>query len=280
MAIDRRTLEGIESCRPGSDDLQSPELADVARAVRDDPQAQSTYARVQKSDAAIRAAMEQVPVPVGLAARIVTALAADALATSSASNGAQTSRVPSGTILAGAVSAAQQVEHAEDQVVATSRPSRRAWSRRDWLAIGAAMAATVVVAVGVQKYLDTGDDAPLDALADRWLSELGPTWHDMQQMPKGFVVPAAITAEATGWQAIGRTKGVAYRLVHATAGTAQLFVVRMATNGLPVRRRPRRSRIPADARSAIGKAVAWCTCWWLRGTNATSARLSTPRPCP
>ncbi len=58
----------------------------------------------------------------------------------------------------------------------------------------------------------------------------------MSEAPKQFVIPPSITAEASGWQRIDAARGisgVAYRLTHARAGTAQLFVVRLSRQGLP-----------------------------------------------
>ena len=72
--MERRIIEGIESCRPGSDDLLAPELADVAQCIEFDSQAGDAYQRAQKWDASVSRAMEQVEVPAGLSERILAAL--------------------------------------------------------------------------------------------------------------------------------------------------------------------------------------------------------------
>lgn len=224
MTIDRRTLEGIEACRPGSDDLQSDELADVARRVQDDPQARAVYARVQQWDAAVSSAMEQVPVPVGLAERILARLSA-----SGSGSG------PSGAV---ADALAQTAGAAPD---AGPRPGESAprdlgRSRRRWLTGAAAVAATVAVAVFLAQYVSTTSDTPLEAMADAWLAQLKPKWRGMSQAPNEFAMPRAIRVEAVGWQNVGQfagAHGAAYQLVHATAGTARLFVVRLSKGGAP-----------------------------------------------
>ena len=222
MTIDRRTLEGIESCRPGSDDLQSPELADVAARVENDAESRSVYDRVQKWDAAVSKTMDQVDVPTGLAERILARL-----------DGPR-----AGDALDVAVQDAQQ--QAADPNAAL-RPlagdaAPGGSSRRRWLSGAVALATTVVVAVVLTQYLRTPSDTPLESMADVWLGQLTPQWQAMAQAPGDFAVPSAITVEAVGWQNVGKFAGVhgaAYKLVHSTAGTARLFVMRLAKSGLP-----------------------------------------------
>ncbi|MEX2112099.1 MAG: hypothetical protein WD845_02885 [Pirellulales bacterium] len=219
MPIDRRTLEAIEACRPGSDDLLSTELADVALLVDGDPAVHAVYARAQRWDTAVSRAMQEVPVPPGLAERLLSRLAA-------------------GDAVAMAVAASDATI---DEATASALPrqlpwSKARWSRRGWLGMVAATAATVAVAVGLTQYLRSGADAPVETLADAWLAQLDTSWSNMADAPKRFLVPASITAEATGWQRIdpvGSVGGVAYRLQSAHAGTARLFVVRLAKKGLP-----------------------------------------------
>jgi hypothetical protein len=73
-------------------------------------------------------------------------------------------------------------------------------------------------------------------MADEWLAQLGPTWQVEGPAPGGFDVPLTVRAAPVGWQRIGQfgtVRGVAYQLVHPTAGTARLLVVRLAQSGLP-----------------------------------------------
>jgi len=229
MAIDRRTLEGIEACRPGSEDLQSAELADVARRVHDDPEVGAVYARAQAWDTAVAAAMPRVPVPADLAQRILKALSSG-LATSQSvdtESGVETEAI--GTALAAGTPTTT------DTAVAPA-PSPSAWPRRRWLAAGSAVAATVIVGVFLTQYLGRGDETALETLAEGWMADLQPTWQNLANAPSRFEIPRAVTARATGWQRIGKiggVRGVAYELTHATAGTARLFVVPLARSGLP-----------------------------------------------
>lgn len=186
MAIDRRILEGIEACRPGSDDLQSAELADIAREVESDPQALAAYKAVQDWDAAVSAAVEQVAVPSGLAERIVDRLkAAETAAT--------------------AVNAALQLPSSVDDKVLVDHQTagspislNQTWSRKRWLAAASALAATVVVAVLIGRHLRSDSEVPLETQAEAWLAVLGSQWHDMGEAPQGFEIPSAVLAEPAG----------------------------------------------------------------------------------
>ncbi|HEX3728061.1 MAG TPA: hypothetical protein VHV08_17540, partial [Pirellulales bacterium] len=74
--MDRRVSEGIEACRPASDDICQADLAHVAAALEHDPAARMQYERVQKWDARVTQAMEHVEVPAGLTERILERLQA------------------------------------------------------------------------------------------------------------------------------------------------------------------------------------------------------------
>jgi hypothetical protein len=226
--MDRRIIEGIEACRPGSDDLQSADLSDVARRVKDDPAVQADYQYVQTWDAAIAGAMEQVGVPSGLAERILDRLAA----------------AESSTTLPAAVDPAA-LRTAEADPTALPLPAQSGWlllwsppqfSRRQWLGAASTIAATLLVAVFLANWLGRGHESSLETIADGWVQQLSPTWQNMRKAPQGFDIPPAITASPAGWQRIGQVgsgRGVAYTLVHATAGTAKLFVARLSVGGLP-----------------------------------------------
>jgi hypothetical protein len=66
-----RILDAIESCRPASDDLFTPELADVADQIAVDPQSERYYERLQNLDLKISAAFHDVEIPPGLEQRLV-----------------------------------------------------------------------------------------------------------------------------------------------------------------------------------------------------------------
>ena len=80
---DRHLLERIDACRPGSADLQEPELAPLAGEVAVAGEARELYERVGAWDRAIGEALEDVRVPGGLSDRLLARLAAEQAAVSS-----------------------------------------------------------------------------------------------------------------------------------------------------------------------------------------------------
>jgi len=75
MMVDKRVLEMIDACRPGSDDSSDPDLAGITDRIEQDPDVARLYEQVKAFDALAREAMEDVPVPPGLEAQILRALA-------------------------------------------------------------------------------------------------------------------------------------------------------------------------------------------------------------
>jgi hypothetical protein len=69
-----RICDALESCRPGSNDLYAPDLAEIAGQVAENPQWEEVYERIQNSDLKISAAFHDVEVPVGLEQRLVASL--------------------------------------------------------------------------------------------------------------------------------------------------------------------------------------------------------------
>jgi hypothetical protein len=76
--IEASWLEQLDACRPHSGDLDSPEMCALVAELQRDPELRSAYDRIQKLDDAIVDAMDDVPVPSGLAERLLTRLASDA----------------------------------------------------------------------------------------------------------------------------------------------------------------------------------------------------------
>src|SRR5687767_10428691 len=71
--------EQIDACRAGSDDLALPALADLATAVEGDRALAEEVARSQRFDQTVAAAMHDLPVPDGLAERLLAKLSEDGL---------------------------------------------------------------------------------------------------------------------------------------------------------------------------------------------------------
>ena len=71
-------LEALELCRAESDDLNNPDFAELAVALGHDPELRVHFERVQRADAAIRAALADVPLPADLSERVMRRSAAPA----------------------------------------------------------------------------------------------------------------------------------------------------------------------------------------------------------
>jgi hypothetical protein len=74
---DERIVEALDACRPGSADVANPELALLAAEMAGDRELEHLYERLQRTDARLAAAFQDVPVPEGLADRLLASLAAD-----------------------------------------------------------------------------------------------------------------------------------------------------------------------------------------------------------
>jgi hypothetical protein len=66
--------EALESCRPGSRDIHGPHLEFLKSEVAKNPQIAATYERLQRLDAKIADAFQNVPIPEGLADRVLNSL--------------------------------------------------------------------------------------------------------------------------------------------------------------------------------------------------------------
>jgi hypothetical protein len=69
-------LEAMEACRSGSEDLRDPLIARLAEQLAANPGLAERLERLQRADAAVKAAFEDVAVPAGLAEQILGRLAA------------------------------------------------------------------------------------------------------------------------------------------------------------------------------------------------------------
>jgi hypothetical protein len=74
MMTDQEIQQAIDACRPGSDDLQQPEMAALAEAIRCDPDVRRRYECSQQFDALVRDPFRDVPVPDGLEERLLAAI--------------------------------------------------------------------------------------------------------------------------------------------------------------------------------------------------------------
>jgi hypothetical protein len=68
---EREIREAIDACRPGSDDLSLPEMAELADLIRRDSRVRQWYERAQRFDATIGEAFRDVQPPDGLLSRLL-----------------------------------------------------------------------------------------------------------------------------------------------------------------------------------------------------------------
>jgi hypothetical protein len=151
---DRELLEQIDACRPGSDDINSPELANLAARVEVDRDDRRRYELVQQLDASLQDAIDDVPVPAGLADRLLAKLAA-ARGASEHPGGMRTplqqalpQALESALASGNAVAQTVPTESPTDAPVAPSQTARPS-SRRKWLAAAMLAAAASVAAIAL-----------------------------------------------------------------------------------------------------------------------------------
>jgi hypothetical protein len=178
--VERRLLEQADAARPGADNLRDPALAGSAQRVhpglhelnaavaRGDQRALDILARIEAADAAISAALDDVPVPEDLAERLLMALkaaehgeAVDAIALRRKTPGEATVvSAVAGAIVAQVTETATSNSHVVASAVAGTvvaqpaaarvqpAPHAKRVSRRSWLGWSAALT-TVAAAVAL-----------------------------------------------------------------------------------------------------------------------------------
>ena len=227
---DERILEAIEACRPGSDDVADPALAHLAAAMAANPALENLYQRLQQLDGRLAASFRDVPVPEGLAQRLIERLAA-----------ARTEQVAA----TGPEEAAESPAGEPGQVVA-ARPKRV--SRRWLLAVGGpvAVAAGLFVAAWIVagRPPDYTEQLVLKETMEFFKDELprpGYLLSDVDHRPPGAHPISRDVRQLPGmrWRSISRLldrRGVAYDM---PGGRDRLYVVRRTVPGLPIQPSPR-----------------------------------------
>jgi hypothetical protein len=234
----QRLWEAMESCRSGSDDLSDPQFADLAARLAEDPEFRRQFQRLQQADGAIRAAMVNVPVPVGLADQVSRRLAELALPTTSASQPAD-----SDCLVASAVAVSAGTTPAvstPDQPTPLREPTER-FSRRRLLVGFTALsaAAALLAAVWIQTH-PSRHETP-DSVLDEAMEFFG-----KDDQPIGKPVSVAPPAEYPMSRDIVRLQDVRWRPVEkflggpavaydlpTVGGRATLYVVARIVPGLP-----------------------------------------------
>lgn len=221
---DPHLREAIEACRPGSDDLHSPEMASLREQLAADPELQQFYDRVKHFDRRLAEAFRDVPVPEGLEARILARLG-----------------------IAGAVSAADSrgdvAEAAPMRRSPFDQPPEAAQSRRSrrWLfRAAAAVAASLLVGtfVYLQRPIPLAESQILDAARSAFQSEGTNAWNEGAPpdrfLPSGYV--RRVSLARVKWRELEGFLGhqaVVYDLTRPDGPSARLYVVRANAAGLP-----------------------------------------------
>ena len=219
--------EQLEACRPGSDELREPEMTALAEQLARDPELRAQWERIGQFDAAVAEAFDEVPVPPELADRLLTALGA-----------ADASNQPSPL---------DEIPLDEPLLqTATTSPVPRRRSRRWAIVAATAVAASLLVAVGMW-LTRTGPSigsAELVRQSHGWRQEVlqgdaGQWQTDIAAAPRDdYPLPRSVTASAKAWQrvaALDDPSAVAFDLAPRGARRAVLFVIRTrrSTGELP-----------------------------------------------
>jgi hypothetical protein len=196
--LDAKTREGIDACRADRGDHRLPELSAVFDRVQNQPAAARHFDRVLRIDAALRAAIHDVPMPGGLADRLLARLQAE------------------------------EVELPAVNVASTTGRQRTAW----WQTGLAACLLIAASAVLAWKWLPA-QPTNVVTLAEAWSQDLGDAWRPMTSAPKALAIPVRLSAAPRGWQPTSKLMGynaVAYDFSRP-GRRAVLFVVQVAPEG-------------------------------------------------
>jgi hypothetical protein len=210
-------LEAMDACRPGSDDLRLPEMAPLADQLASDQVSSWTFSRIQRINRRIAATTREVPVPAGLAGRILASLQM------TSENGPPVEVAPA------------NVGDERPTPAPPDTSKRRRIGRRGWSIVAAA--ACLVAAFSIAFWPRPSELTRQQLLNDssEWARQLwnGPThWTALgageRELPK-YPLPVVLAASATYWADAGGMvdlNAVAYDLSSGGGPRAVLFVIR------------------------------------------------------
>ncbi len=252
---DSRILESLEACRPGSDDLSDPAMVPLNSQMAASRELDDLYERLQKLDGCLAAAFHDVPVPDGLADRILARL-----------NAAGTEKVitdtaaPPGSAMAESLAGVQPVNAAVRPLRFMPRLSRFAASRPILTGgMAAALAAIVLLAaVGVLRRMGSSDREISPELA---IEQFNSDPHgegtllDARPAPSGYPCSEFLSLPpSTRWRDVvdfQGAKAVAYDFQGPQGAGATLYVLRGKAAGSP-------SSPPWSPQHTTGnRAVGW-----------------------
>lgn len=226
MSVDNpRSRELLDACRPGDDDLQLDELRPLAEELGANESLRATLRRSQRLDSTIQAAVQRVPIPAGLADRLLAAVTAEA-------------QPPSEPQALGApIEAAVTLENGTSTSDAAVS-AKRSLPRRYWLLYaGATLAATAVaVLLLIQVLKPESDPLTKDVVSDevvQWKAFV-----ELHPWAKGPIPRDGLSAQlphlqAVRWQALPATnwqKVVCYDMTPPGRQDVLLFVATTSRN--------------------------------------------------
>jgi hypothetical protein len=232
--MDKKTLEMIDACRPQAPaDLEQPEVAPLRETLEHDAEAREAYDRLSRVDAALREAVRDVPVPNGLADRLLAALRAD--------------EAGSGRLPVSVEPALRERPSAEGvRSVAAAVPGRARTRGDKWKdALTVVVVLSLMLGLGAWQWWNKPSALSAEDVAG-WIDAAQPelervTWHDARQAPadRSMDVPSTrLSGLARGqWAAckIDGKEAFAYRW---TRSQTELYVIRCATRARDFERRP------------------------------------------
>jgi hypothetical protein len=230
---DPRILERMEACRPGADDVADPAMAPLAAELASNPELDDLFTRLQKLDATLAGAIQDVPVPDGLADRLLRRLEASHVA------------VPQPAVSPTADRPLAKNSAAIARVEATARAARRPIRSRyfRWvLAVSAMVAIVVPTLVVLYQWRMAHAFTPHGVLSealDFYVNELhapGLLVADVAPPPSLPLSPAVLPMPGARWRHVRGfldRSGVAYDLLGPRGTQATLYVVRRTVAGVP-----------------------------------------------
>lgn len=237
MMVDKRIVEALDVCRPASDDWQFPELADVAKQVADDPELAQLQRRLEEADLIIAEAIDDVPVPSGLAQRLLERLAAE-------SNGESVAATLGSKIEQPATDAAPIDDFAPASDSSSHHPVEptRPVSRRRFVTAAVALAASIAVATTAVIWQRSAPELTPETVQEfaqqQYEGLLGESdWQPMTAAPHHIYPKSTrVASKAWGWQPLDTSvdrNAIAYDLTpRGSDYKATLMVVRTTVPGL------------------------------------------------
>jgi hypothetical protein len=226
LHLDKQTWEAMESCRPGANDLADPSMSHLEAEISANPQLEKTFDRLQQLDSRIGAAFHDVPIPPGLAERVLDNL----------------THARAETLVSNALNA--EPDQAADSDTSISLPSegKRKVSRR-WLLLAGGLLSTAAI-LFISLWLNFHN---VESYSEQTVLDEAIRFFDADAVDGGILLAersppkayqfsrSVFLSKGIHWRKIsnflGRS-GIAYDLPGRDGGRATLYVVEQSALGL------------------------------------------------